>query len=57
METQTTIVVNRTEKPNSKEFGKAGDRFKLYFDTAEDLDNQIKALKEKHLLTADEPNN
>ena len=35
------IVINKTEKPNSYEFGKAGNRFKLYFDTAEDLKLQI----------------
>jgi hypothetical protein len=35
------IVINKTERPNSYEFGKAGNRFKLYFDTAEDLKQQI----------------
>jgi hypothetical protein len=50
----TTFVINKTEKPSSYEFGKAGNRFKLYFDTAEDLFNQIKQLKEKGLYQ-DEP--
>jgi hypothetical protein len=44
MESQT--IINKTEKPNSREFGPAKNRFKLYFDTAEDLFNQIKKLKE-----------
>jgi len=48
-EKNTTFVVNETKKPNSLEIGKAGSRFKLYFEDAEDLDNQIKQLKEKGL--------
>ena len=43
------VVINKTEKPNSFETGKSGNRFKLYFEDAEDLDNQIKQLKEKGL--------
>jgi len=38
-------IINKTEKPSSYEFGKAGNRFKLYFDTAKDLENQINELK------------
>jgi hypothetical protein len=41
----TQYVIQRTEKPSSYEFGKAGNRFKLYFDTPEDLDAQIKKLQ------------
>jgi len=41
-----STIINKTEKPSSYEFGKAGNRFKLYFDTAEDLKNQIDKLKE-----------
>ncbi len=52
----TTFVVNESKKASSYEFGKAGDRFKLYFEDAEDLANQIKQLKEKGILT-DEPKN
>ena len=44
------IIINKTEKPNSFETGKAGSRFKLYFDTAEDLETQINKLIEKNLL-------
>ncbi|MGQ4876857.1 MAG: hypothetical protein ACP6IY_22555 [Promethearchaeia archaeon] len=43
------IIINKTEKPNSYEFGKAGNRFKLYFEDIKDLENQIKQLKEKGL--------
>ena len=45
-EKNTTFVVNETSKPSSYEFGKAGNRFKIYFDTAEDLKAQIEKLKE-----------
>lgn len=46
----TDITINRTERPNSYEFGKAGNRFKLYFEDAEDLDKQMKALKKLGLI-------
>ena len=48
METQT--IINKTERPNSYETGSAGNRFKIYFDSAEDLDNQLKALKALGLM-------
>lgn len=48
------IIINKNEKPSSFEFGKAGNRFKLYFDTAEDLENQIKELKDKGLYKEEE---
>ena len=44
------IIINKTEKPNSYETGPSGNRFKLYFETAEDLAEQIKKLKEKGLM-------
>ena len=40
------IIVSRTEKPHSYEFGKAGNRFKLYFETAEDLKILVDSLKD-----------
>jgi len=43
------IVKNVTEKPNSYEFGKAGNRFKVYFKDTEDLKNQLKNLVEAGL--------
>ncbi len=49
----TDVIINRTERPNSYEFGKAGNRFKLYFDTTRDLQLQMAALKELGLI--DEP--
>ncbi len=39
------VIVNKTEKANSFEIGSAGNRFKLYFDTAENLQEQINNLK------------
>lgn len=38
-------IINKTEKPNSYEFGKSGNRFKLYFEDAQDLKFQIQELK------------
>jgi len=38
------IVITKKEKANSYEFGKVGNRFKLYFEDADDLKVQIKAL-------------
>ena len=42
--TEAQVIINKTEKANSYEFGKAGNRFKLYFEDAEDLKAQITAL-------------
>jgi hypothetical protein len=47
------IIINKTEKPNSYEFGKAGNRFKLYFDTAEDLKQQMNNLILQGLYSED----
>ena len=37
-------IVNKTERANSYEFGKAGSRFKLYFETPEELKQRINNL-------------
>jgi hypothetical protein len=42
---EETIVHNRNEKPNSYEFGRAGNRWKIYFDSAEDLKQKILELR------------
>ena len=42
MESQTITHVNY--KANSYEYGKAGNRFKLYFENAEDLKKQMDSL-------------
>lgn len=39
-------VILKKDKPNSYEFGKAGNRFKVYFNSPEDLEEQVKALME-----------
>ncbi len=39
------IIINKTEKPNSYEVGKTGNRFKIYFSNANDLKTQVEALK------------
>ncbi len=48
----TTIV--KTERPNSYECGKAGNRFKIYFDSADDLLQQLNALTEKGFVISTE---
>jgi hypothetical protein len=46
MTEQNQMVITKQERPNSYEFGKAGNRFKLYFEDAKDLVKKIKELKE-----------
>jgi len=45
----TTFVVNETPKACSYEFGKAGNRFKIYFKDVADLNAQLKSLVEAGL--------
>ncbi len=40
------VVINRTEKPHSYEFGKASARHKVYYETVGELKLHIEALKE-----------
>ncbi len=49
----TTFIINETTQPCSYEFGKAGNRFKLYFDDAQDLFKQIENLKKFGLYEED----
>ena len=49
MEGKIQMIVNKTERPNSYEFGKAGNRFKLYFLDVDDLQKQLKNLVEAGL--------
>jgi len=42
-ETTTRTIV---EKPNSYEFGKAGNRFKLYFNTPQELKDMMDKLQD-----------
>ena len=44
MEEQT--IITKKERANSYEFGKAHNRFKLYFDNAEELKVLVNSLKE-----------
>ena len=41
------VIINKTEKPNSFEVGKTGNRFKIYYDKPEELKKHIKELKEQ----------
>lgn len=49
------IVISRTEKPHSYEFGKAGARHKIYYEKIEELKAHIDALKEAGLLLDEAP--
>ena len=44
------IIINKTEKASSFEFGPTGNRFKLYFETPEELLAQINKLKELGII-------
>ncbi len=44
------VQIIRKEKPNSFEFGKASNRFKIYFDNSEDLKQNIQRLDELGLI-------
>jgi hypothetical protein len=39
------VILSKTEKANSYEFGSAGNRFKLYFEEAADLLQKVKELR------------
>ena len=45
-----STVYNRTVAPNSYEVGSAGNRFKLYFETAEDLKEKMQELRDAGLM-------
>jgi len=47
------IIINKTQSPNSYEFGKAGNRFKLYFEDVEDLKHKIEELIAEGLYLPD----
>ena len=44
------IVVTRVEKPNSYEFGKAGNRHKIYYDDIKEVVAHIELLKNAGLM-------
>ena len=43
-------VSHQMEKPNTYEFGKAGNRFKLHFNDAKDLKDQMEELRKLGLI-------
>ena len=61
MELIRTENVNRTERPNSFEFGKAGQRHKIYYEGLTDMklmiDNAVEGQKyfEERLVEVQEP--
>ena|SRR3990167_6904296 len=46
----SNIVITRTEKPHSYEFGKAGARHKIYYGTIPELLDHIKLLTTANLM-------
>jgi hypothetical protein len=48
------IIINKTERPSSYEFGKAGNRFKIYYSDADDLENQLNELVAKGLVNKED---
>ena len=44
---EQSTVIRKTEKPNSYEFGKPGNRFKIYFEDAKDLRKTLKELEDE----------
>ena len=50
----TTFIINENKRASSYEVGKAGARWKLYFEDATDLASQVKALKDAGFLVGDE---
>ena len=52
-ESKHDIVISRTEKPHSYEFGKAGARHKIYYENVNELQEQIRMLKAEGLVEED----
>lgn len=48
-----SLVINRTEKPNSYEFGKASARHKIYYNEVGELTTHIALLKDAGLIDED----
>jgi len=51
---EESVVISRTEKPHSFEFGKAGNRIKIFYDTPEELNTHVKKLKEIKIIKDEE---
>ena len=52
--TRHEIVIQRTEKPNSYEFGAKGNRFKIYYEDIQDLKEHIAEIRASGLLDSQE---
>lgn len=48
------VIINKQEGQNSFEFGKASKRFKLYYKDQEDLNDQLKKLKDSNLVNEED---
>ena len=56
MEEKTQICIEKKERPHSFEFGKAGNRWKLYFEDASDLKKLIDSLTESGIMLTEGDN-
>ncbi|MHA1302322.1 MAG: hypothetical protein ACTSPI_01285 [Candidatus Heimdallarchaeaceae archaeon] len=50
----TSFVISENPKANSYEFGKAGNRFKLYFSDTAELQHQLTGLMGAELITEED---
>jgi len=50
----TSFVISENPRANSYEFGKPGNRFKIYFSDIDDLKFQLKGLVEAGLILEEE---
>lgn len=48
------VIIKKTEKPNSYEFGKASNRFKIYYDEVAELKTHLEKLKNCGLYSEEE---
>jgi len=46
----TDVVISKTDKPNSYEFGPTGSRFKIYFDEVSELLKKMAELRDANLV-------
>lgn len=46
VEANTSLIIHRKERQNSYEYGKAGNRVKLYFQDIKDLQKQVKEIQD-----------
>ena len=53
-ESGDVLVKHKKEKPNSLKTGPADNRFKIFFEDAEDLEEQVEKLEEQGFIVGEE---